>query len=147
MQTPMQLPIPYTPMRSARGKSKRDGQGQKSIASYAKQVVKVIRHKATSPPQTDGSVVLARWRQCALSFVSFGPAESTSQTANRSVQPCLHSSRQNVPILYNGRPFPKKIAIRPQSASLVRKCLFAPICLFTTRVVLEYSRQPSSYNY
>jgi len=30
------------------------------------QVVKVIWHKATSPPQTDGSIVFARLRQCAL---------------------------------------------------------------------------------
>jgi len=29
-------------------------------------VVKVIWHKAASPPQTDASVVFARWRQCAL---------------------------------------------------------------------------------
>jgi len=36
---------------------------------------------------------------------SFGPPESTTQTANRSVEPFLHSTRQNVPILFNGRPF------------------------------------------
>jgi len=35
-------------------------------------------------------------------YVSFGPLESTTQTANRSVQPFLHSSRQ---IRYSGRPF------------------------------------------
>jgi len=29
-------------------------------------VVRVIWHKAASPPQMDGSVVFARWRQCAL---------------------------------------------------------------------------------
>jgi len=29
------------------------------------QVVKVIWHKATSPPNMDGSVVFTRWRQCA----------------------------------------------------------------------------------
>jgi len=36
--------------------------------------------------------------------------ESTTQTANRSVQPFLHVSRQKVPILFNGRPdpFPRK---------------------------------------
>jgi len=28
-------------------------------------VVKVILHKAASPPHMDGSVVFARWRQCA----------------------------------------------------------------------------------
>ena len=29
-------------------------------------MVKVIRHKATSSPQTDGLIVFARWHQCAL---------------------------------------------------------------------------------
>ena len=38
---------------------------------------------------------------------TFGPPQSTTQTANRSVQPFLHNSRQKVPILYNGRPFPQ----------------------------------------
>jgi len=38
-----------------------------------------------------------------------GPPEFTTQTANRSVQSFLHSSRQKVPILYNGRPFPPKL--------------------------------------
>jgi len=28
-------------------------------------VVKVILHKTALPPQTDGSIVFARWRQCA----------------------------------------------------------------------------------
>ena len=36
---------------------------------------------------------------------SFGPPESTTQMANQSVQLFLHSARQKVPILYNGRPF------------------------------------------
>jgi len=38
---------------------------------------------------------------------SFSTPESTAQTANRSVQPFLHHSRQKVPILYNGGPSPK----------------------------------------
>jgi len=36
---------------------------------------------------------------------SFGPPESTTRTANRSVQPFLHRSRQKVFVLYNGRPY------------------------------------------
>jgi len=40
---------------------------------------------------------------------SFTTPESTTQTANRSVQSFLHSSRHNVPILCNGRSFPFKI--------------------------------------
>jgi len=31
----------------------------------SKQVVKVIWHKTASPPQTDGSIIFARWCQCA----------------------------------------------------------------------------------
>jgi len=51
-------------------------------------------------------VVFARWRQCAshVTHAFFGPPESTTQTASRSVQPFLHSSRQSVapacPFLY-----------------------------------------------
>ena len=29
------------------------------------QLVKVISHKVASPPHTDGSIIFARWRQCA----------------------------------------------------------------------------------
>jgi len=35
------------------------------VKRNTKQVVKVIWHKTASPPQTDGSIVFARWRQCA----------------------------------------------------------------------------------
>ena len=54
----------------------------------------------------DGSLVFAKWRQCApLSNVRFlDPPKSTLQTASRSVQPFLHSPQQKVPILYNGPP-------------------------------------------
>jgi len=37
-----------------------------------------------------------------LLHASLGSPESTSQTAPQSVQPFLHSSRQSVPIVYNG---------------------------------------------
>jgi len=42
---------------------------------------------------------------------SFGPLESTTDTANGSVQPFLHSLRQKVPILYNGRPYPPELPL------------------------------------
>jgi len=41
---------------------------------------------------------------------SLVPPESTTQTASRSVQPFLHCSPQSVFILYNGPPFPFRIA-------------------------------------
>jgi len=89
-----------------------------------KQVVKVLWHKTASPPQTDGSIVFARWRQCAIPCMHIGatwwiwlnlcflrPTESTTQRANRSVQLFLHSWPQKVPILYNGRPFLTKLPL------------------------------------
>jgi len=53
-----------------------------------------------------GSVIFARWRQCAIHLIhaSLGPAESMPQTF-------LHSSPRSVSILYNGTPpFPVKPA-------------------------------------
>jgi len=65
-------------------------------------------------------LLFARWCQCGhidtiwwirlnLSFLR--PLESTTQKANRSVQPFLHSSCQKVPILNNGWPFPLKLPL------------------------------------
>ena len=42
---------------------------------------------------------------------SFGPLESTTDTANGSVQSFLHSLPQKVPILYNGRPYPPELPL------------------------------------
>jgi len=52
-------------------------------------------------PNIDGSVVFARLRQREphLTHTSLGPPDSISQTASRSTQPFLHSSRQRVPII------------------------------------------------
>ena len=61
-----------------------------------KQVVKVIWHKTASSPQMDGSIVFARWRHVGTlsppgeydwACAFFEPPESTTQTANQSVQP------------------------------------------------------------
>jgi len=60
------------------------------ICSLRQQVATVIWHKAASPPQTDGSIVFARWRQCTLPFLappdeydwtgaSFGPPEFSTK--------------------------------------------------------------------
>jgi len=76
-------------------------------------VVKVISHKA-SPPQTDNvpshKGTLAPHGEYVWTCASFGPPESVTQTASRSVQLFLHSSRHRVAILYNGSPLPLKIA-------------------------------------
>jgi len=42
---------------------------------------------------------------------SLGPSEPTTHTTSPSVQPFLHSSRQNVLILDNGPPLPPKLPI------------------------------------
>jgi len=66
----------------------------------------------------DGSVVFARFRYASPPNTCFpmkhvgcilAPLSST-QMASRSIQPFLHSSRQSVPILYNGPPFSLKMA-------------------------------------
>ena len=75
-------------------------------------MVKVLDKRAASPPHPRGSIVFARWRQCAT-HASLGQSEYTTQMASRTVQPFLQSSQQNVPILYNrprAAPFPLKIA-------------------------------------
>ena len=75
---------------------------------------------------------------------SSGPPESTTQTADRSVQPFLHSSRQKFPILYNGRPFPPNFpshgdldpiylvipfaSLSPQSKWQWHHCQFSHFC-------------------
>jgi len=38
--------------------------------SHDIQVVKVICHKDASPPRKRGSLVFARWRQCATHFAA-----------------------------------------------------------------------------
>jgi len=68
------------------------------------QLVKVIWQQAASPRHME-----VHW--CSPGCASVHPAPNYmvpwahSQTASRSVQPFLHSSRQSVPILYNGPPF------------------------------------------
>jgi len=44
---------------------------------------------------------------------SLHPPDSASQIVPRSVQPFLHSSRQRIPILYNGPPRPTPLKIAP----------------------------------
>ena len=55
----------------------------------SEQEVKVIWHKAASPPHTDHSIVFARWRQCASHLIhgSSCQHESESQTSSGWVHP------------------------------------------------------------
>jgi len=62
----------------------------------------------------DGSIVFATWRQCGgaphLTHAFVSPSESTLQTASRSVQPFLYSSRRVSLYFTMDRPFPLKTA-------------------------------------
>jgi len=69
------------------------------VQSYSPGCANVPSHVGTVAPPGEYD-----WT-CA----SFGIPESTTQTANQSVQLLLHSSPQNVPVLSNGRPFPPKL--------------------------------------
>jgi len=44
--------------------------------------------------------------------VSFGPPKFTIQRANRPVKTLLHSSRQKVPIIYNGRAYAPELPLQ-----------------------------------
>jgi len=70
---------------------------------------------------TKGRIATAHGR-----YASLDPPESISQTAARSVQPFLHSSRQTVPLLYNGQPFSPKIAPSHTGSGLHRGSLGHP---------------------
>ena len=79
-------------------------------------MVKVIWQKTTSLPQTDSSIVFARWRQCAhigatwriwLNLSSFSQPESTTQMANRWFS-CFCTALGRKSLYYTmGDPFPK----------------------------------------
>jgi len=75
---------------------------RRTVQSYSPGGANVPSHEgALAPPGEYGCT-------CA----SFGPPESTIQTANRSVQPFLHSSRQKVPILTMDSSFPQNRLFR-----------------------------------
>ena len=89
------------------------------LITFCEQVVKVIwqdritaadgwlnhihQVAPTSPP------MWAHWHHLAntIELASIGPPESTTQTANRSVKPFLHSSRHKSLYFTMGDPFPK----------------------------------------
>jgi len=77
---------------------------------------------------------------------SFSPLESTTDMANGSVQPFLHSLRQKVPILRNGRPYPPELPL-PMGiwTSLVTHDAFGP-CESTTQMAPR-SVQPSLHRW
>jgi len=87
-------------------------------------MVKVIWHKAHRCRKRmvqcystgDGNVsfhkvTLAPPDEYDWTCASFGLLESTTETGNGSVQPFLHSLRQKVLILYNGRPCPPELPL------------------------------------
>jgi len=92
------------------------------VSGRVQQVVTVICHKAhrrrrqmvqcystgaSNVSSHEGTLALPGEYDWTCAF--FGPLESTTETANGSVQPFLHSLRHKVPILYNGRPYPPEM--------------------------------------
>ena len=71
------------------------------VHSYSPGGGNVSSHECTLAPPDEYDWICA----------SFGPFESRTQTANGSVQPFLQSSRQEVPILCNGRPYPPELPL------------------------------------
>ena len=76
--------------------------------SDRQQVVKVIWQRAASPPHKNGSMVFARWRQCASHLIhpSLGPLRSIPSGISIGSAVFAELTRQGVHILYNGPPFP-----------------------------------------
>jgi len=62
--------------------------------------------RAVAPTGSPSRCTLAPPCEYDWTCAFFPPPESTTQTVNRSVQLFSHNSRQRVPILYNGTPFP-----------------------------------------
>ena len=101
-------------------------------------------------PSREGTLAVPGEYNWTCAF--FGPPESTTQTANRSVQPFLHSSQQKVPILYNGRPFSRNYPCHGGSEPhVIRNFKMAAIChlgflttgIFNSRYVRS-ENQPAS---
>ena len=87
----------------------RKGKNKNATLHFLKQVVKVIWQKDPIAAAHERFIGIRRQFATNLIHASMGPPESrpTTQTASRSVQPFLHSSRQSVHfILYNRPPFP-----------------------------------------
>jgi len=73
------------------------------------QIVRVIfDKKAASLPRMAGSIVFASLRQCAPPSNTYILPWAHPSHGNSVGSVVLHSSRQRVPVLYNGRPFPLK---------------------------------------
>jgi len=92
------------------------------------QVVKVISHETTSPPQTDGSIVFARWRQRALPCGHIGatwrirlnlcflrhthPSPQFHNPNGKSIgSAVLAKLTAESPYTYNGLVFPPKLPL------------------------------------
>ena len=73
-------------------------------------MVKVILHKTALTPQTDGSIIIARWRQCALPCGHWCQLANTTElvkhSANPSPQPKLQINRFSCFCTAHGRKSP-----------------------------------------
>ena len=94
------------------------------------------------PQQTGGSVAFARWRQSELRIAHIGASwrirlnlcflrhTRVHNQNGKSIGSAalLHSSRQKVPIFYNGRCFPQRLPppVGAMDPHLIHGCLVAP---------------------
>jgi len=90
------------------------------------------------PPFPPSKLPLA-WRSGPhLMHGSLDRPESTSQMASPSVQPFLHSSLQNVPILSNGPPLPPPLKIASHHGGIWTRLIHGSLSL------LEHTTQMAS---
>jgi len=70
-----------------------------AVLHSSRQKLPILYNGCPYPPELPRSIGLSGLH---LTRDAFGQCEPTTQTAPRSVQPCLHRLPQRVPILYNG---------------------------------------------
>jgi len=123
---------------------------RRTVQSYSPGGANMPSHVGTLVPPGVYDWNCVYWRHLAntteLVLPSVHPM-SIAQTANRSVQPFLHSSQQKVPLLYNVRSFPKRLPLAMRDLDLTHNSLgqSEPIVQTASRSVQPFShRWPQS---
>ena len=87
-------------------------QKMKVLVALVEVIVAVVTSGQSNSTHVDGSIVLARQRQCVPPFNTCFVVPTPFSIPNRSVQPFLHSIWQRIPILYNRPPIsPSKLSL------------------------------------
>jgi len=100
--------------------------------TQTEQVVKVIWHKTASPLQTDGSIVFARWRQCAFPYghncrhlanmielvlPSVNPSQQSKWQINPFSRSCTAHGRKSIYLQW--AVLPKKLPLATADLDLI----------------------------